>query len=165
LQARNDNDGRPVILFVDDDERLLESLRLILRRSPYEILVTSSVARARRALDQRHVDVIVCDERLAAASGIAFLTELSARSHQAVRILMSGAGVPTERRAELSGAVFRFLSKPTSAREVAIAIEEALAHRTSLLAKRASSVRPSAPELQAQSPTHRTSEPPGASAL
>ncbi|MBS2012986.1 MAG: response regulator, partial [Deltaproteobacteria bacterium] len=73
----------PTVLFIDDDERLLESLRLALRREPYEILTVTSTERASRVLAQRKVDVVVCDERMPTMTGTTFLTQMKNAAHPA----------------------------------------------------------------------------------
>ncbi len=118
----------PTVLFIDDDERLLESLRLALRREPYEILTVTSTERASRVLAQRKVDVVVCDERMPTMSGTTFLTHMKNAAHPAIRIVLTGAGRPAEDRAANQAAVFRFLTKPCSSSAIALAIREALQH-------------------------------------
>ena len=117
----------PAVLFVDDDEELLESLRVVLRNEPYSIFTASSVVRARRLLLEERIDVIVCDDRLPTQNGTAFLAELKAEAHPAVRIVLSGGGVMTAQRAINDAAVFRFLAKPCSSKMVAEAVRQAVA--------------------------------------
>mgnify|MGYP000910346443 CR=1 FL=1 len=116
----------PNVLFVDDDERLLESLKIVLRREPYTVLTASSIEAAKQVLATRRVDVIVCDDRLPAQSGTSFLTELKNDAHPAVRIVLSGGGLPTAQRAINEAGVFRFLAKPCTSKAIAAAVRESI---------------------------------------
>lgn len=119
-------DARPIVLFVDDDERLLESMRLVLRREPYRLFTASTVTAAERILAAHAVHVIVCDERMPTASGTQFLAALRKRHVRAIRIVLTGAGMPAARRAINDAQVFRFLTKPSSAAEIVSAVRDAV---------------------------------------
>ena len=76
LRVRQAAHATPNVLFIDDDENLLESLKVVLRQEPYTILTAVSVEEAKRYLDSHRIDVIVCDDRLPTQNGTAFLATL-----------------------------------------------------------------------------------------
>ena len=82
--------SRPVVLLVDDEAHILSALRRVLRREPYDVISASSPAEALVQLGQRAVAVVVSDQKMPGASGIAFLREVAARFPATRRILLTG---------------------------------------------------------------------------
>src|SRR5688572_7192583 len=58
-----EDSDKPFVLIIDDDQRILRALRLILRND-YEVLLASSLSEARTQLASARVDVVVCDQRM-----------------------------------------------------------------------------------------------------
>jgi len=81
---------RPVVLLVDDEVHILSSLKRMLRREPYEVVTTPSVAEALALLAQQRIAVVVSDQKMPGASGIAFLREVAAKHPSTRRILLTG---------------------------------------------------------------------------
>ena len=104
---------KPRILFVDDEQRLLESLAVLLRRE-YEVQLANSGAEAlRRLVELKDVAVVVSDFRMPNMDGATFLHEVMLRAPTATRILLTGeAGVEGAKDAVNKGQIFRFLTKP-----------------------------------------------------
>jgi response regulator RpfG family c-di-GMP phosphodiesterase len=82
--------AKPVVLLVDDEAHILSALRRVLRREPYEVLATPRVDEAFAWLAGRPVAVVVSDQKMPGASGIAFLREVAARFPATRRILLTG---------------------------------------------------------------------------
>jgi response regulator RpfG family c-di-GMP phosphodiesterase len=82
--------GRPVLLIVDDEERILAALRRTLRREGFEILCAESPARALALLEERAVDVILSDHKMPGMSGLAFLARAARLRPGAARLLITG---------------------------------------------------------------------------
>ena len=80
----------PVLLVLDDDERILSALRRTLRREGYELFMTESVEGALKILDERPVDMILSDHKMPGMSGTQFLTEAAKRRPTARRMLITG---------------------------------------------------------------------------
>ncbi len=103
------------VLFVDDEPRVLESLRLALRRSGLEIQTASSGEDALAFLASQDVDVVVSDERMPGTQGSELLTQVYDAMPETIRILLTGqATVEAASRAVNTAHVHRFLTKPTS---------------------------------------------------
>jgi two-component system, response regulator, stage 0 sporulation protein F len=66
------------VLFVDDEEGLLELYRTVFDRLGYTVLLAASLAQARELMRQRPPDLVVLDIRLAEDSGLALLREIKA---------------------------------------------------------------------------------------
>ena len=82
--------GRPVVLFVDDEAHILSSLQRMLRREPYAVLTATSPQEALALLASQAVAVVVSDQKMPGASGIAFLRDVAARHPSTRRILLTG---------------------------------------------------------------------------
>lgn len=68
----------PCLLFVDDEEGLLELYRSAFGREGYQIETVPTLDEARARLAKGGIDVLVLDIRLGEASGLALLREVKA---------------------------------------------------------------------------------------
>lgn len=80
------------LLFVDDEEMILQGLRRMLRpfRGEWEAEFFSTPAAALEAMAEEPFDVIVSDMRMPGMSGAQFLAEAARRRPETVRIILSG---------------------------------------------------------------------------
>ena len=100
------------ILFVDDEQRVLNSMRALFRRD-YDLHLTTRGAEAIDILREHQIDVIVADQRMPEMTGVEVLGAGKEVSPQTVRILLTGyADLDAIEGSINIGEVFRFLSKP-----------------------------------------------------
>lgn len=100
------------VLFVDDEKRVLNSMRGLFRRE-YELLLTTDGAEAVDLVAAHDVDVIVADQRMPGMTGVEVLGKVRQISPRTVRILLTGYADPQAIEGSINvGEVFRFLSKP-----------------------------------------------------
>ena len=100
------------ILFVDDEKRVLNSMRGLFRRE-YELFLASDGSEAIRMASENDIDVIVADQRMPGMTGIEVLAKMKEQSPRTVRILLTGYADPSAVEGSINiGEVFRFLSKP-----------------------------------------------------
>jgi DNA-binding NtrC family response regulator len=119
------------VLFVDDEQALLDGLRNALRREPYEIVTASSAQEGLRVLHDRSVDVVVSDERMPSVSGSDFLAFVRQRYPDTIRIMLTGqASLEAAIQAINEGEIYRFLTKPCSHQLLARTLREALLLRS-----------------------------------
>jgi response regulator RpfG family c-di-GMP phosphodiesterase len=78
------------VLLVDDEAHILSALRRVLRREPYELTTAASPREALARLAERAVAVVVSDQKMPGASGVAFLAEVAARHPATRRVLLTG---------------------------------------------------------------------------
>lgn len=103
---------KPRILFVDDEKRVLNSMRGLFRRE-YELFLTCEGAEAVEIAAKNDVDVIVADQRMPGMTGVEVLAAVKERSPRTVRVLLTGYADPSAVEGSINvGEVFRFLSKP-----------------------------------------------------
>jgi DNA-binding NtrC family response regulator len=128
----------PKVLVVDDEQRVLDSMRLMFRHR-YDLLLAADSRTALDILDRHDVDVIVADREMPTVGGLELLAVAHERSPRTIGILLTDNGAV----AEIAGAlaeigVFRVMHKPVALTELRIAIE--LAIRSLAAAPPASSV-------------------------
>jgi len=84
--------NRPVVLAVDDDEAVLESIGMILEH--YEVLTTTTGADALAVVRSRRVDCVLLDLLIPGIDGLQVLAEIKAVDPGLDVILVSGLGQP-----------------------------------------------------------------------
>lgn len=101
------------ILFVDDEQKILDGLRRMLRpmRSEWDMVFASGGEEALEILATRRFDVIVTDMRMPGMSGEQLLTEVRKRYPGIVRLVLSGQ-VDKMSILKSVGPIHQFLQKP-----------------------------------------------------
>jgi CheY-like chemotaxis protein len=66
-------DARPRLLFVDDEQRVLNSMRIMFRRQ-FELFLASHGAEALDIVKGQNIDVIVADHRMPKMTGVEVLS-------------------------------------------------------------------------------------------
>jgi DNA-binding NtrC family response regulator len=118
---------RGTVLLVDDDPNVLGGIRDALRRYSFAIFTATSGSEALQLLETNAVDVVVSDERMPNMPGSEFLSIVRQRHPQTIRIVLTGqASLGAAIRAINEGEVYRFLTKPCSAVDLADTIQHAL---------------------------------------
>jgi len=114
------------ILFVDDEPRILDGLRRMLRshRKSWDMVFVDSGPRALEALGCESFDVLVTDMRMPGMDGAELLKSVQERSPQTARIVLSGH---SDMKASLRSVhvSHQFLAKPCEARELTAVVEQA----------------------------------------
>jgi HD-like signal output (HDOD) protein len=101
------------ILFVDDDEPILSSLKSLLRKEKFTKYFYSSPKEALRFLHTSQVDLIVSDMKMPEISGKDFLILASDLSPESIRIILSGyEEKPTVLDMLANGIAHYYLMKP-----------------------------------------------------
>ena len=104
--------GKARVLFVDDEKRVLNSMRGLFRRD-FELFLTTEGASAVKIAAENSIDVIVADQRMPGMTGTEVLGKIKQLSPRTVRILLTGYADPSAVEGSINiGEVFRFLSKP-----------------------------------------------------
>lgn len=104
---------RKRILFVDDDEMLLQGLKRMLRpyRDEWDTVFVDSGAMALEAMEQAPFDVVVADMQMPVMSGAELLQEVMNRYPLTIRIILSGYA-DNELTFKAMGATHQYLAKP-----------------------------------------------------
>lgn len=118
---------KPCVVLIDDEERILRSLSLLLR-SRYEVLATTDPVQVLDWVRSRPVHVVVSDQRMPTISGVDLLRQIRDHSPRSMRLLLTGyADLAAVEAAVNDGEIFRFLEKPWDAARLQAAIATAAA--------------------------------------
>lgn len=118
-----------IVLFVDDEISILNSLKRQFRKTDFDLLTAAGGKAGMEILENNDVTVIISDERMPGMSGIEFFQQVKRSHPDAVRIILSGyADSEAIVDAINKGEVFRFLVKPWKQEELDVALEQAFAH-------------------------------------
>lgn len=118
------------VLLVDDETQVTRSLRIGLRKEPWEIVTADSAEKALGRLADAPFDVVVSDEQMVGMRGSDFLSQVRAEFPSTIGILLSGqASVEAALKAINGAEIHRFLIKPCPVEEVALTIRGALEKR------------------------------------
>jgi DNA-binding NtrC family response regulator len=119
LQAKE----RPRLLFVDDEQRVLNSMRIMFRRQ-FDLFLASHGSEALDIVKHKDIDVIVADHRMPQMTGVEVLTKVRELSPRTVRILLTGyADLDAVEGSINEGEVFRFLTKPCPPQQLRDTVE------------------------------------------
>jgi DNA-binding NtrC family response regulator len=112
MSAQIKTTPRPRVLFIDDEPRVLNSMRIMFRRE-YDLCFAKNGKEALGLLSTHDIDVIVCDHRMPQMTGVELLARAKKISPRSVRILLTGyADLNAVEGSINEGEVFRFLTKP-----------------------------------------------------
>ncbi len=115
-----------VVLVIDDEKNIRESLKGVLEDEGYKVLLAESGRRAIDELSKNHVDVVLLDILLPDIDGIDLLRRIKSEDPGIPVVVMSGHGtIETAVKAIKLGA-HNFLEKPLSIDELLISVENAL---------------------------------------
>ncbi|MSQ70343.1 MAG: response regulator [Betaproteobacteria bacterium] len=126
---------RPSVLCLDDEERVLNAIALVLQES-FDVETVTSGAEALERIKARRFHVVISDQRMPGMTGVEFLRQAKTLAPTMVRILLTGYSDLSAIVGSVNeGEVFRFLNKPwqteslretvNEAADIAIAVEAA----------------------------------------
>jgi serine/threonine-protein kinase len=119
------NPDKPCVVLIDDEERILRSLSLLLR-SRYEVLATTDPVQVLDWVRTRPVHVVVSDQRMPTIGGVDLLRQIRDHSPRSMRLLLTGyADLAAVEAAVNDGEIFRFLEKPWDAARLQQTVAEA----------------------------------------
>lgn len=122
--------SRPIVLIVDDEEGIRESLSGIFEDEGYDILTATSGEEAIKMLREHTPDLILLDIWLTGMDGIQTLQEMKTIKPDVPAIMISGHGnIELAVKATKMGA-YDFLEKPLSLERVLLVSKRALEKRT-----------------------------------
>jgi CheY-like chemotaxis protein len=129
--------AKPLILCVDDERNVVESMELNLRRH-YQVKTALSGAHGLEILRaEKEVAVVLSDMRMPEMDGAAFLAAARETSPDTVRILLTGfADIEAAVRAVNDGQIFRFLTKPCAPESLLAALDAGIEQHRLITAER-----------------------------
>jgi two-component system nitrogen regulation response regulator NtrX len=118
------------VIVVDDEPNIGRSLRLILEREGYAVVVCGNAAECRNHPDRSRADAFLVDVRLPDSSGIDLLKELRAAGARAAVVMISGQATIADAVEATRAGAFDFLEKPLGRDKLLVTLKNALEQTT-----------------------------------
>ena len=103
---------KPLVLCVDDERPILAALARVLRREPYQVMMTDDPEEALHQVRSRFVSLILVDYRMPALSGTGLLQMVKAASPSTIRIMLTGYPQDAWIRASEENGLMQVCRKP-----------------------------------------------------
>ena len=130
-------EANPRVLVVDDEQRVLDGIRRHLRKDFDLTLACGSMKALEIVEEQGAFEVIVSDLQMPEMDGITMLAKLRETAPEMTRILLTGnAELKVAIDAVNQGNLFRFLTKPCPAEDLATAIRAGAEHHRLVTSER-----------------------------
>lgn len=127
------SDKTATLLFVDDEERILRSLKMLFK-SQYNVLSTTDGNEAIEMAKKETVHVVVSDQRMPIMPGVEVLKAIKEVSPNTMRLLLTGYSDWAAMVGSVNeGEVFRFINKPWDNDEIKKTIDQAVSIANTLI--------------------------------
>jgi DNA-binding NtrC family response regulator len=127
---------KKVILIVEDDPTVGESLRLFLKKKGHEILLASNGKEALQLFRHEIVDLVITDVVMPKMDGIELLEAVKGLNPETEVIVISAQGTIEKAVQAMKLGAFDFIEKPINPRVISLLIERALEKQTLILQNR-----------------------------
>jgi len=115
------------VLCVDDEVFILKSLKRLLHRLEYQLLLAEDAAQALEIMQQQRVHLIMTDMKMPGMSGAQLLETVATDFPDTYRIMLTGhSDLDTTGDAANTETIHRYLQKPWDNQEIIDAIEGGL---------------------------------------
>ena len=121
------NKSKMTILCVDDELNILKSMKRLLYKQTYTVLIAESGAAALEIFAEQEIHLVISDMKMPNMSGALFLQKVAVLFPDTYRILLTGfADMESIIDAVNKGKISRYLQKPWDNNELIAAIDEGL---------------------------------------
>lgn len=125
------------LLFVDDEQNILSSLKRLFRPLGYTIHTANNGTEGLSVLEKEFVDIVISDMRMPEMDGAQFLEQVAVRWPNTVRILLTGyADIASTIAAVNKGGIWKYVSKPWDDNDLKQSVHNALERKFLLEEKR-----------------------------
>jgi response regulator RpfG family c-di-GMP phosphodiesterase len=144
--APNAAAGSIKILFVDDEQLILNAVRRTLRKEGFQLFFTCDPFDVVRLVGEHKIDIVVSDHMMPLMTGVEVLALVKRLHGHTVRIMMTGqADREATIRAINEGSIHRFIEKPWDEVLLKNVLHEAA---RSILVQRSAAAAPQNPQTQ-----------------
>jgi len=127
---------KKVILIVEDDPAVGESIRLLLKKRGYAILLASNGKEALQLFRHEMVDLVITDLVMPKMDGIELLEAVKGLKPETEVIVISAQGTIEKAVQAMKLGVFDFIEKPINPKVISLVVERALEKQTLILQNR-----------------------------
>jgi signal transduction histidine kinase len=115
------------ILFVDDEQRILDALKRCLRKEPYQCRFALSGSDALVMLSQQPFDVVVSDMRMPKMTGVELLKQVAMHYPETIRLVLSAWADSNDILDAINeGHIYRYIIKPWDDRALKTVLRQAV---------------------------------------
>lgn len=115
------------VLCVDDEINILNSLKRLLRKENYTLLIASSGNEGLKIMKDHDVHLVMSDQRMPEMSGTEFLAEIKEKYPDVIRIILTGyTEVDAITESINRGHIYKFFLKPWNDENLKLEINKAL---------------------------------------
>ncbi|GAA0319375.1 response regulator [Psychrobacter aestuarii] len=116
---------KPKIAFIDDEQRILRSLKMHFRQS-HDVFTTTDPEQLIEYVSQHDVQVVISDQRMPDKQGTEVLREVKEASPNTIRILLTGyADLNAVIDSVNEGEIYRYITKPWQNDELKKVVDKA----------------------------------------
>ncbi|MFH1845017.1 MAG: response regulator [bacterium] len=115
----------PIVLLIDDEVELLDSMRPVLERRGFSLMTASNAVGGLQILGRKEVDVVVLDLKMPGMDGMTALKELKTRFPTVEVILLTGHPTLDTAQEGIKVGAFEYLAKPVDMEELVEMINSA----------------------------------------
>ena len=127
---------KKVILIVEDDFTVRESLRLLFKKKGYEILLAPNGKEALHLFRREVVDLVITDVVMPKMDGIELLEAVKSLRPETEVIVISAQGTIEKAVQAMKLGAFDFIEKPINPRVISLLVERGLEKQTLILQNR-----------------------------
>jgi DNA-binding NtrC family response regulator len=127
---------KKLILIAEDDPKVGESIRLLLKKRGYEILLALNGREALSLFRQETVDLVITDLVMPKMDGIELLETVKGMKPETEVIVISAQGTIEKAVQAMKLGAFDFIEKPINPRVISLVVERALEKQTLILQNR-----------------------------
>jgi DNA-binding NtrC family response regulator len=127
---------KKLILIAEDDPKVGESIRLLLKKRGYEILLALNGKEAFSLFRQETVDLVITDLVMPKMDGIELLEAVKGMRPETEVIVISAQGTIEKAVQAMKLGAFDFIEKPINPRVISLVVERALEKQTLVLQNR-----------------------------
>ena len=115
------------ILFVDDEEGVLNSLKRLLRKESFASKYANNAFEALEILAQEHIDIMVTDLRMPKMGGLELIEQVKEKYPHILRLVASATrDIEQTVQTINAGGIYRFISKPFEPQLFKVTIQNAI---------------------------------------
>ncbi len=118
------SESKASILLVEDEEHLLEALKLNLELEGYAVTTAMDGATAIKAIEQEYFDLIIMDVMLPEMDGISVIESIRLRKNEVPVLILSAKNASADRVLGLKKGADDYLTKPFDLEELLLRIEK-----------------------------------------
>ncbi|OQX25887.1 MAG: hypothetical protein BWK80_13325 [Desulfobacteraceae bacterium IS3] len=125
MSDEKNNEERGCLLIIDDEEEILDSLKIYFR-TQYQVYAANNAATGYRIMKEKPVHVVLCDQRIPGMTGTDFFSKIKTEFPDVTRLLFTGyMDIDAVIAAVNNGNVFRYINKPCDLMDMDAIVKDA----------------------------------------